>query len=386
MGCDCTEGGGVGQSVPLFTKRTFSFTELQAGKSLELVMVKTLEVGDYGDATLVVRVHSLNIGSSTSRIEVSAYPTAPSVLEPETDFIASSPVATSTLVSGMPAGTLVVDPVSPNFGGCLQIRVKGTRASGTVTAVLSAELILRSGTATKPKILGDFRLVSASPVLAVGNGEGSPRIELDKAADGSASLVYRTAGVERWTVAEDDSQWLVFGRYDSSGNWQDDPLLIRESDGGVRGKILHYTHHVYNQASYGYCIVPWEYIAEAQSTSNASSFVGSYYNWGIAPFNGRLVKVFVRSTNAWSGINSAAVALYIISEGSTTKTLRGSWSYSGSESANDTREYSMTSTSTVNKGEKITIVVWVNSSNAHGDVQVTGVWEFDQTEGHGQPS
>ncbi len=215
----------------LFCQRLFDFGDVGANGSETVVVERAVDVREYGDAVLQVKVHSLTVGTG-AKIEVSVTTISPASEDPEQDFLAASAAATATVDASSTAGTLVVVGVGSDFGAFLQVAVTGTQPGATtnVRAQLSAELVLRSGIPPKPQTQGDFTLDSASPTLTVGDGSGSPSVLLDKSAAGVGTLDFQTAGAAAWKVELDASDDLVFARgsgpttsakaLGATGNWE----------------------------------------------------------------------------------------------------------------------------------------------------------------------
>lgn len=138
-----------GQVVTLFPKRTFTFTSLQSGGSIEVPIIKALDVSQYTEGTILVRCHSKTMSVSGSTVDVNAYVTAPSAEDPATEFVhnaGSTPRGTVQILAADSAPLMKIGSMTANFGGMLRITVKGTQGSGTgtFTVDLSAELALKA--------------------------------------------------------------------------------------------------------------------------------------------------------------------------------------------------------------------------------------------------
>lgn len=126
--------------ITLFTKRTVTFTSLQASTFETQTYVKAVQVDQYKQGMIVVRVHSRNIDANCT-ITVTASITAPSPEDPSVSFD-SAVIGTATINSGT---TLTfANAALSNMGGFLKINVVGTKgSSGTnITADISADLVL----------------------------------------------------------------------------------------------------------------------------------------------------------------------------------------------------------------------------------------------------
>lgn len=128
-----------GTRMPIISKRAFNFDN----GSATVVAVKAVDVTNWREGTLLVRVHESGVASS-STLKVEAYITAPSQEEPSVDFVGTTAKATCTLDSSSSAGDLEVAALSDDFGAYLQINVVGTQSGGNCNATISAELVLKT--------------------------------------------------------------------------------------------------------------------------------------------------------------------------------------------------------------------------------------------------
>lgn len=140
--------------------------------------------------------------------------------------------------------------------------------------------------------------------------------------------------------------------------------------GVVLGKMRHMTHHRYNDGSgTGKEYIPWAGTAEQPSPS--------YITMGVAPYNGRLVKVLVRSSKS-GGLGSTIVGMHIGTDGTTTFNSTAEETVNVSmSSANTTGVFNFMNANHFAAGD--TIAVSIDPTNAHGNVNVTCVWEYEIT-------
>ena len=141
-------------------------------------------------------------------------------------------------------------------------------------------------------------------------------------------------------------------------------------DGTITGKMMHMTHHRYNDGSgTGKEYIPWAGTSEQPSPS--------YISMGVAPYNGRLLKVLVRSSKS-GGLGSTIVGIHIGTDGTTTFNSTAEETVTVSmSSANTTGIFNFTNADHFAAGD--TIAVSIDPTNAHGNVNVTCVWEYDIT-------
>ena len=132
------------------------------------------------------------------------------------------------------------------------------------------------------------------------------------------------------------------------------------------------THHRYSDTSAS----GKEYIPFAGSTAEQAS--PSSIAQAIAPYDGRLVKVMVRSSTSL-GLGSTTVGIHKNTNGNTvistsaveTKTI------SHMSNANTTTAFTFSLSSHFAAGN--IIGVSIDPTNNHGNVNVTCVWEYDVT-------
>jgi hypothetical protein len=124
-------------TIPLFTKRQYSFTA-----DTTVPVVKAVDVSQYTEGALVVRVHEASI--SAGSLVVRARTTAPSPEEPSTDFYLTTDAAVVTFTSAAAAGDLGRGALSSDFGGFLRIEVHADWSSDTIQATLSADLVVKA--------------------------------------------------------------------------------------------------------------------------------------------------------------------------------------------------------------------------------------------------
>ena len=152
-------------------------------------------------------------------------------------------------------------------------------------------------------------------------------------------------------------------------------LTIDESQsvtvaGNIYGRMMHTTHHRYNDGSgTGLEYIPWAGTSEQNSPS--------WITQGVAPFAGKLSKVLVRSSKS-GGLGSVVVGIHTNTDGNSvidstpeeTTTLNMS-------SANTSYIFSFASATHFGPGD--IIGVSIDPTNAHGNVNVTCIWEYDVT-------
>jgi hypothetical protein len=134
-----------GAIIPVFSRRMFDFDNVQSPGEIEFTLAKAIDVEQYTEGTLLVRVHAHNIERGAS-IEVIAKATAPSNEDPELDFVGATVVAVTVDVT-VSAPALVKRTFTADPGERVTITVRGSQTSTapvSCNAELSAELVVKS--------------------------------------------------------------------------------------------------------------------------------------------------------------------------------------------------------------------------------------------------
>lgn len=124
------------------TRRNFTFSNISTSNSIEIPLVRALDVTDAKSLDLLCRVHSVTIGTGAT-VAIKAYALSLTSEEPDTDFINPSAVATITLTSSTPAATLQLASLSTPFGHMIRITITGTQpgSAQTISVTLSIDLL-----------------------------------------------------------------------------------------------------------------------------------------------------------------------------------------------------------------------------------------------------
>lgn len=123
------------------TRRTFTFSNVATSNSVEIPLMRALEITGSKALELIVRIHTYNIGTGAN-IAIKAYPISLSPEEPDLDCVASA-VATVTISAGSGTGVLQLGSLSTPFGHMVKVTITGTQpgSSQTITATLSIDLL-----------------------------------------------------------------------------------------------------------------------------------------------------------------------------------------------------------------------------------------------------
>jgi len=141
-------------------------------------------------------------------------------------------------------------------------------------------------------------------------------------------------------------------------------------NGNIYGRMLHMTHHRYNDGSgTGKEYIPWAGTSEQPSPS--------WITQGIAPYEGKLSKVLLRSSKS-GGLGSTTVGIHANVDGNTVINSTAE----ETETVNMTQQnttYTFSFSNVTHFGPGDVIGVSIDPTNAHGNVNVTCVWEYDIT-------
>lgn len=128
----------------VITRRQFTFTNVSGSNTLDLPLVRAIDVTDAKAIDVVVRVHALTL-SSTATITIRTRPVSLTSEEPDVDFTNTTELGTITLDTTVTAPALLVTSLSGTWGHMIRILVRGSQPASTValTATLSIDLVVR---------------------------------------------------------------------------------------------------------------------------------------------------------------------------------------------------------------------------------------------------
>ena len=168
-----------------------------------------------------------------------------------------------------------------------------------------------------------------------------------------------------------DGQGYIYSKSDGKLYWRshDQSETDLTATGGASSIVTNMTHHRYNDGSgTGLEYIPWAGTSEQNSPS--------WITQGVAPYAGKLLKVLIRSSKNNPTMGSTTVGIHTNVDGNTvvnqtpeeTQTVNVA-------SANTT--YTFTFANNTHFGPGDVIGVSIDPTNAHGNVNVTCVWEYD---------
>ena len=141
-------------------------------------------------------------------------------------------------------------------------------------------------------------------------------------------------------------------------------------NGNIYGRMLHMTHHRYNDGGgTGKEYIPWAGTSEQPSPS--------WITQGIAPYEGKLLKVLLRSSKS-GGLGSTTVGIHTNVNGNTVVNSTATETVTiNMTSVNTTYTFNFLNVTHFGSGD--IIGVSVDPTNSHGNVNVTCIWEYDIT-------
>jgi hypothetical protein len=84
-------------------KTTYDFSATAASSTTTYIVVKGLDLSQFREGTLIVRVHSGSFTSGAPSVKVEVFPDAPTAEDPSVEFEAAAAVATTGAITGFTA-------------------------------------------------------------------------------------------------------------------------------------------------------------------------------------------------------------------------------------------------------------------------------------------
>jgi len=179
-------------------------------------------------------------------------------------------------------------------------------------------------------------------------------------ASGSVSTTSHPGKIVMRTVREGATSLTEAVTIDSQQN-----LTV---NGNIYARMNYMTHHRYNDGSgTGLEYIPWAGTSEQNSPS--------WITQGVAPYEGKLSKVFLRSSKS-GGMGSTTVGIHTnVNGNSVISSTPAETVIVNMSSANTTYTFNFSNVTHFGPGD--VIGVSIDPTNAHGNVNVTCVWEYD---------
>jgi len=131
----------AGILIPILPKRSFDFSSTTVGTAQHLVLVERIDISQYIDGILAVRVHSLTLNGADI-LELDLFGDGYSGQDPSMDFVTTSNLFPDMLLNSAPGLFTYGGTVLGQFVRLVLSAFHAT--AGTMSATLSADLVLRS--------------------------------------------------------------------------------------------------------------------------------------------------------------------------------------------------------------------------------------------------
>jgi hypothetical protein len=132
-------------------KTTYDFAATAVGATTTYVVAKGIDVSQFREGTLVVRIHSGSQtgGSGTAAsVTVQAFADAPTAEDPALDFEAAAACATTGAITAFTTTGLTLVNLTTPFGGSVRVKVSGTQRGTTVATTflvtISVDIVAKS--------------------------------------------------------------------------------------------------------------------------------------------------------------------------------------------------------------------------------------------------
>jgi hypothetical protein len=140
---EATHMSGVQHSIIPRTK--YSFDNIAVATTFSFPIARYIDVSQYREATLMVRVHARNI-VATGTIKVEVLGDAPTSDDPAQDFQTGVQGTSTSIVAGTTSPSVQLQTIPANIGGMISVWLtvtQGTSAS-TLNAKISIDISLKS--------------------------------------------------------------------------------------------------------------------------------------------------------------------------------------------------------------------------------------------------
>lgn len=135
--------------ITILPKRLYDFTNLSVSQTQNYTVVERIDISQFVDGVIILRVHSCTVTSGT--ITFAVYGDGFTAEDPSVKFTTAASLISTQLVSGVVAPVLQTQGVTGTLLGRYALfRISGNRTSGTLKAEVSADLLLRSPDMSTP--------------------------------------------------------------------------------------------------------------------------------------------------------------------------------------------------------------------------------------------
>lgn len=136
----------VGTVRNVITRRVFTFTNVGDNDTMDIPLVRGIDVSSAKAIDVVVRIHAATVASGGT-ITIHSRAISLTNEQPDVDFTNSTELGTLTINNTVAtaAPTLLLGTLTAPFGHMIHMFVRGTQPASavTLTATLSIDLVLR---------------------------------------------------------------------------------------------------------------------------------------------------------------------------------------------------------------------------------------------------
>lgn len=382
--------------IVLCDRQTFDFEPVAANRRLVVPLAPAVACAEYASGVLIVRIWDVEIGEGA---DISVIANHASVSDAEiVPFLMSGPAASVTLTVKSSASTLQIQPLDGSLGAHLNVVLRGSQGDpqGAARATVSVELLLRSSHTSGPRLPsgsvagstlrwdeasgrwvespgvrateeGHLEVGSADARLIVGNAGGSPRIELNKAPAGVASIALQNDSVDRWALEANTAPELQVKRFDGSGAYVGTAVRVEPEQGTVLTNGLRYTFHAYDRTDGTTMYIGWNRTSAGTSLNSGTNSL-----YIVAPWPGRLHAVVLRCSGS-AGSTTITFHKNLVTSGASNRQV----TLSVSANTGAYFDFFDKAGATFDQGDLL--AVSINPTSAPNDVVCTCIWRFDET-------
>jgi len=229
------EGVGGANTADVYAQRFLgsgsNLTDLNANN----ISSGTLGVANGGTGATTLAANNVLIGNGTSApLEVAPGASGNTLTSNGTTWTSTAPSIAVGSITGLGTGIATALAVNVGTAGSPVVNggALGTPTSGTVTNLTGTASININGTvgATTPAT-GAFTTVSTTGDITSRNASGSRTIAIESSSGNFSSIYLKNGSLLQWAIEKNNANNLVWSRYNSAGNYLDQPFVMLQSTG-----------------------------------------------------------------------------------------------------------------------------------------------------------
>jgi hypothetical protein len=195
----------------------------------------TLGVANGGTGATTLAANNVLLGNGTSApLEVAPGASGNTLTSNGTTWTSTAPSIAVGSITGLGTGIATALAVNVGTAGSPVVNggALGTPTSGTVTNLTGTASININGTvgATTPAT-GAFTTVSTTGDITSRNASGSRTIAIESSSGNFSSIYLKNGSLLQWAIEKNNANNLVWSRYNSAGNYLDQPFVMLQSTG-----------------------------------------------------------------------------------------------------------------------------------------------------------